>query len=144
MELMVVVLIIAILIAIAIPTFLEYRRRAANRAVQSNLNTVLKVQRGFKSDPPFAFTGDGNDLEAIEPGLNYDAAANPTCAGYVDQYCVRVEVLGPDEVLLIALSSSGDYWAIRDVTDGAGAGTYYNQGGSPAPPAAAAVADDSW
>lgn len=143
-ELMVVLLIIAILIAIAIPTFLEYRRRASNRAVQAHLSTVLKAQRGFMADPPFVFTSDGNDLEAIEPGLNYDTAANPTCAAYVDQYCVRVEVLGPDEVLLIARSGTGEYWAIRDVTVGPGAGTFYNQGGDAAPPAAAAVVDDSW
>ncbi|HEX6208602.1 MAG TPA: prepilin-type N-terminal cleavage/methylation domain-containing protein [Actinomycetota bacterium] len=143
-ELMIVLLILAILIAIAIPTFLEYRRRASNRAVQGHLNTALKVQRGIKADPPFTFSADGSELEAIEPGLDYDAAINPTCAAYVDQYCIRVEMLGPDEVLLIALSTSGDYWAIRDVTDGPGAGTFYNQGGDAAPPAAAAVVDDSW
>lgn len=144
MELMIVVLIIAILIAIAVPTFLEYRSRAANRAAQAHINTALKVERGYKVDFPFVFSTDGNELEAIEPGLDYDAANNPTCAGFVDQYCIRVEVLGPHEVLLTARSTTGTYWAIRDLTDGPGAGTYYNQGGDAAPPAAAAVVDGSW
>ena len=40
-ELMVVVLIIGVLIAIALPTFIGARTRAENRAVQSDLRTGL-------------------------------------------------------------------------------------------------------
>jgi type IV pilus assembly protein PilA len=44
-ELMVVVRIIAILIAIAIPTFLNARDCAQDRAVQSNLREALTAER---------------------------------------------------------------------------------------------------
>jgi type IV pilus assembly protein PilA len=44
-ELMVVVLIITILIAIAIPTFLGARSRAQDRAAQSNLRDALTAEK---------------------------------------------------------------------------------------------------
>ena len=43
-ELMVVVLIIAVLIAIAIPTLLGARQRANDRAVQSNLRNAFTAE----------------------------------------------------------------------------------------------------
>ena len=49
-ELMVVVLIIAILIAIAIPTFLGLRERAQNRAAQSDLRNALTAAKAFYTD----------------------------------------------------------------------------------------------
>ncbi|MDQ6948620.1 MAG: prepilin-type N-terminal cleavage/methylation domain-containing protein, partial [Actinomycetota bacterium] len=44
-ELMVVVLIIGILLAIAIPTFLGARDRANNRSAQSNLRNALTAEK---------------------------------------------------------------------------------------------------
>ena len=49
-ELMVVVLIIGILIAIALPTFLGARQRAQNRAAQSNLRNALAAAKTFYVD----------------------------------------------------------------------------------------------
>ncbi len=49
-ELMVVVLIIGILIAIALPTFLGARQRAQNRAAQSNLRNGLAAAKTFFID----------------------------------------------------------------------------------------------
>src|SRR5688500_2064722 len=49
-ELMVVVLIIAILIAVAIPTFLGLRRRAQDRAAQSNLRNGMTAAKAFYTD----------------------------------------------------------------------------------------------
>src|SRR5215213_6758529 len=49
-ELMVVVLIIAILIAIAIPTFLGARDRANKRAAQSNLRNALTAEKTVYAD----------------------------------------------------------------------------------------------
>ena len=45
-ELMVVLLILAILLAIAIPTFLGVTKSANDRAAQSNLNTALSECEG--------------------------------------------------------------------------------------------------
>src|SRR5260221_291608 len=49
-ELMVVVLIIAILIAIAIPTFLGARSRAQDKQAQSNLRNALVTEDEFYTD----------------------------------------------------------------------------------------------
>ncbi len=59
-ELMVVVLIIGILIAIALPTFLGARERAQNRAAQSSLRNGLAAAKTF-------FT-DGETLRRVQRG----------------------------------------------------------------------------
>ena len=73
-ELMVVVLIIAILIAIAIPTFLGAKNKANDRAVQANLRNALT-----NADSIFADTQDYSvvtaaSLTAIEPSLTFATA----------------------------------------------------------------------
>ena len=55
-ELMVVVLIIGILIAIALPTFLGARERAQNRAAQSSLRNALAAAKTAYTDTS-DFTG---------------------------------------------------------------------------------------
>ena len=55
-ELMVVVLIIGILIAIALPTFLGARQRAQDRAAQSNLRNGIAAAKTFFTDND-AYTG---------------------------------------------------------------------------------------
>ncbi len=49
-ELMVVVLIIGILVAIALPTFLGARERAQNRAAQSSLRNALVAAKTMYTD----------------------------------------------------------------------------------------------
>ena len=49
-ELMVVVLIIGILVAIALPTFLGARERAQNRAAQSSLRNALVAAKTAYTD----------------------------------------------------------------------------------------------
>src|SRR4051795_125457 len=69
-ELMVVVLIIAILLAIAIPTFLGARGKAQDRAAQSNLRNALTAEKTFFTDQQ-VYTATTTALTAIEPSLNY-------------------------------------------------------------------------
>jgi type IV pilus assembly protein PilA len=70
-ELMVVVLIIAILIAIAIPTFLGLRRRAQDRAAQSNLRNGLTAAKAFYTDAE-TYTGfTAAEGALIEPSLTW-------------------------------------------------------------------------
>src|SRR2546427_1447010 len=76
-ELMVVVLIIGILIAIALPTFLGARQRALNRREQPNLRNALVAAKTFFTDQS-VYTGFGTVQGlAIEPSLGWVAAANP-------------------------------------------------------------------
>ena len=75
-ELMVVVLIIGILIAIALPTFLGARERAQNRAAQSSLrNALVAAKTAYTDDGDYSGATTATDLDAIEPSLTYAAAA---------------------------------------------------------------------
>src|SRR5436305_15310112 len=85
-ELMVVVLIIAILIAIAIPTFLGARQRAQDRQAQSNLRNSFAAEKVVFTDNQ-AFTTNAATLSGIEPSLNYFAdGAIPSTADPKDIY----------------------------------------------------------
>src|SRR5438067_8871137 len=77
-ELMVVVLIIAILLAIAIPTFLGARQRAQNRAAQSNIRNAFTAEKTYYTDAQ-AFTSSTTQLTSIEPSLTF-INANPDTA----------------------------------------------------------------
>src|SRR5438309_11493433 len=62
---MVVVLIIAILIAIAIPTFLGARQRAQDKQAQSNIRNALTTEKTYYVDNQ-AYTATAANLTAIE------------------------------------------------------------------------------
>jgi type IV pilus assembly protein PilA len=100
---MVVVLIIAILIAIAIPTFLGLRERAQNRAATSDLRNGLTAAKAFYTDGD-TYTGfDNVDGEDIEPSLNWVGNVAP------GEGEVAVRVSAANDVMLTTLSASGDY-----------------------------------
>lgn len=76
-ELMVVVLILAILIAIAIPTFLTARHRAQDGQAKSHLRAALVAQKiHYSADQQYADdVGTGLvELRAIEPNLAWDSS----------------------------------------------------------------------
>ncbi len=73
-ELMVVVLIIGILIAIALPTFLGARTRAQNRAAQSDLRNALVAAKTMYTDNSsyaLAIETAATGLPTVEPSLTY-------------------------------------------------------------------------
>ena len=82
-ELMVVVLIIGILIAIALPTFLGARRRAQNRAAQSDLRNALVAAKTMYTDNSSYAAADSSatGLVTVEPALCYAAAATASTIG---------------------------------------------------------------
>src|SRR3954447_11303466 len=73
-ELMVVVLIIAILLAIAIPTFLGARNRANDRAAQSSLRNALTAAKTIYTDNQDYTQADATKLATVEPSLSFVAA----------------------------------------------------------------------
>lgn len=117
-ELMVVVLIIAILIAIAIPTFLGARNSANERAAQSNLRNGLTAAKTVYTDNNSYGTqaGLGTALGNQEPSLTFKAGAS---AGSKE---VSYFTNG-SSVALVAKGDGGTCWAIRDTS----AGTEYNK-----------------
>jgi type IV pilus assembly protein PilA len=77
-ELMVVVLIIGILIAIALPTFLGARTRAQNRAAQSDLRNALVAAKTMYTDNSsyaLAIETAATGLPTVEPSLTYVSSA---------------------------------------------------------------------
>src|ERR1700738_731420 len=77
-ELMVVVLIIGILLAIAIPTFLGARDRANDRSAQSNLRNALTAEKTLFTDSQTFTATDVSGISAltgVEPSLTWQAAA---------------------------------------------------------------------
>ena len=76
-ELMVVVLIIAILLAIAIPTFLGAKNTANSRAAQSSLRNALTSEQTYWTNNQ-SFTATVANIKAIEPNLNWITAAPTT------------------------------------------------------------------
>jgi type IV pilus assembly protein PilA len=124
-ELMVVVLIIAILLAIAIPTFLGARTRAQNAATQTLLRNTLTAEKTYYTDAQNYTDGTGspNPLLAVEPGIPYNVGtmAAPALVGTVS-LAVSADF---SEVCLIAHSSSGVNFTLSDVTIGANQGTWY-------------------
>ena len=70
-ELMVVVLIIGILVAIALPTFLGARTRSQDRAAQSDLRNALVAAKTLYTDTSNYTTATASGLATVEPSLTY-------------------------------------------------------------------------
>jgi type IV pilus assembly protein PilA len=102
-ELMVVVLIIGILIAIALPTFLGARKRAADRAAQSNLRNGMTAAKIFFTDSS-TYTGFnvGTNAQDVEPGLNWVTANGPATIS-----TVTIDLATGGEVVMSTVSASG-------------------------------------
>ena len=129
-ELMVVVLIIGILVAIALPTFLGARERAQNRAAQSSLrNALVAAKTAYTDDCDYSERGRRRGLTAIEPSLDYfdDATESAGPDGGQRQHLPGRE--RDDQVWSAAsLSESGDCFYITD--NATGPGTHYGEDAS--------------
>ena len=116
-ELMVVVLIIAILLAIAVPTFLGARERANDRAAQSNLRNANTNALVFYTDHQ-EFTEDPVEMDALDASLSY---TNTLAAATHRNVYVSVPPAGTyvpyDTVYLAARSTNGPCFWIRTVGD---------------------------
>ena len=121
-ELMVVVLIIGILIAIALPTFLGARTRAQNRAAQTDLRNGLAAAKVHFTDAD-TYTGfDAAKGEALEPSLTWQDGVAAVPVG-----SVGIKTASVNDVWLISQSASGTYYCIRS-NEATGGGTFYGNG----------------
>jgi type IV pilus assembly protein PilA len=80
-ELMVVVLIIAILLAIAIPTFLGAQRKATDRSAQVSLQTSVAAAKTIYADSNDFIAATPTALRAIEPAVNFLANSGSASSG---------------------------------------------------------------
>lgn len=112
-ELMVVLLILAILLAIAIPTFLGVTKSANDRAAQSNLNTALVNAKAQYQNNSQAYPTTANLVTALtsaEPSLQFQAGAS------TDQNHVSVFVTADNAALVMAAWSkpTSNCWIVVD------------------------------
>jgi type IV pilus assembly protein PilA len=108
-ELMVVVLIIGVLIAIALPVFLGARERSQDRAAQSDLRTALAAGLTY-----FAESGDWtgfDDLEgeASEPNLTWIDGGDPAVGE------ISIEIHAGWNLLMVVESGSGSFFCVAQV-----------------------------
>ena len=109
---MVVVLIIAILLTIAIPTFLGARERAQNSAAKADLRTAVQGAKVFFTETEdYSVMVIPDDMDSVEASLTYgDVAATSTdVIGVGDMDAAR-----PYEVVLVRKSKAGDYFCIAE------------------------------
>ncbi len=122
-ELMVVLLIMAILLAIAIPTFLGVSSSANDRAAQSNLNTALTNAKSYYDSNSQTFgtsTVAGANATALtgvlatqEPSVQWTTGAS-TGSGDISVYVAT----DGGAVVLAAKSTTGNCWYLIDVEQG--------------------------
>ena len=105
-ELLVVIIIIGILLAIAVPSYLGFRDRAANNAAKSNLRAALPSAEAYYADSGTYVGMDTTDLLAIDSGISQTVTvASVTATTYCLTDTVSAHtwsVAGPDP-------SSADY-----------------------------------
>lgn len=104
-ELMVVVLVIAILIGLALPTFLGARERAQDRAAQANVRNAMTAAMVLFADDADFSTVSAATLEEIEPALDYVGEATVVTAGSQVGFSLQA---GNARVVMVGLSESGD------------------------------------
>jgi type IV pilus assembly protein PilA len=109
-ELAVVILIIGILLAIAIPTFLGLRARAQNKSAQSSLrNSLVAAKTAFVDTGDYSTVTVGT-LQSIEPGILFVGGGTSTAPSDV-----HVTLTATSYVAWSA-SLSGNCYGIQEYT----------------------------
>ena len=116
-ELMVVLTILAILIAIAVPSLLGATKPAADRRAETLLHTALLAGRAAAGDRD-TYVGVGpTDLSTAEHSLRF-VAASSDAASVRNEVSVRTGTIGSADVLLVtSRSASGRCFALLDRSD---------------------------
>jgi type IV pilus assembly protein PilA len=126
-ELMVVVLIIAILLAIAIPTFLGARNSANARAAQSNLRNALTAeQTEWTNTQTFSADTSTTGMAGIEGSLTWTTGA-PASGNVVSVTVGDVDTSGNYQaVALEATGKDHNCYTVLQSNDPANSFTAYN------------------
>ncbi len=135
-ELLVVLLIIGILLAIAIPTFLSTTRQANNTATQANLQLALNGEKAYYESSGQTYvgletSGTVSTLQQIDTGVStVTGTTDSTGAKEVSAY---VGSNGTYAIVVGWANGTNECWGILDVANDqatavqteSGVGTYY-------------------
>jgi type IV pilus assembly protein PilA len=120
-ELMVVILIIGILVAIALPTYLGARARAEDRAAESDLRSSLAAAATFWANAG-SYTGfDAATAHAAEPALSWIDATAPA-QGQID-----IQTANGGTLLLVGASQTGTFFCVAQIPNNPA----YDRGNAP-------------
>jgi type IV pilus assembly protein PilA len=92
-ELLIVIVIIGILLAIAVPSYLGFKDRANKRAAQSNLREAIPTAEAFYSDAGTYVGLTHATMTAIDSGLQANVSV---ASGTASAYCLNDSVGGQD------------------------------------------------
>jgi type IV pilus assembly protein PilA len=114
-ELLVVIIIIGILLAIAVPSYLGFRDRANNNAAKANLRAALPAAEAYYADAVADGGGGGSyvgmtkaKLVAIDQGISDSLAVASVAAA---TYCLTDSVGGKTWSVRGPGASADDYFA---------------------------------
>lgn len=116
-ELMVVLLIMAILLAIAIPTFLGVTGSANDRAAQSNLNTALTSAKGVYESNQQSYPAASALISSIasdEPSLSVVSDPGSSASIAAGDVGVYVSATGNGAVLFSLAKKTNECWWVAD------------------------------
>jgi type IV pilus assembly protein PilA len=137
-ELMVVLLIIAILLAIAIPTFLGVSGSANDRAAQSNLTNALTEVKALYQNSQTYVTGTLSAATLTTSAPEFSWVQNAACGSGAQANCISeypVDVAGANDGQGVILSSyskanGGTCWYAVDLETAPSATTFVDTGGT--------------
>ena len=112
-ELLVVIIIIGILLAIAVPSYLGFRDRAANNASKANLRAALPSAEAFYADNGTYAGMDAADLVAIDSGVSPTLTV---AAAGAATYCLTDTVSGKTWSVAGPGPSSADFHPSNNCT----------------------------
>jgi type IV pilus assembly protein PilA len=92
-ELLIVIVIIGILLAIAVPSYLGFKDRANKRAAQSDLREAIPVAEAYYSDKGTYSGMTTTNMRSIDTGM---AAAVLVASGKPSVYCLKATVGNAD------------------------------------------------
>ncbi len=88
-ELLVVLIIIGILLAIAVPSYLGFKQRAENRAAGANVRAALPAVEAFYADNGTYVGMTIAQLKLIDQAVNLSAAPSSLAGGNAPHYCIQ-------------------------------------------------------